>query len=374
MNLPQDHDARLLHGSGTAAALIQNKESISTTFVERVRGMLGSGAEESPPMTVDTLPEFLTTVAIALSPAYSGELQTDIAVQHGILRAKLSNYSLPNLVKEYQILREILSETLGALSTPPSALEWRTIHRCIDQAIADAVTAFVQVQEVLREQFMATLTHDLRGPLGTIQNYLELIGRAGDRAEQRNQFVARATQNVKRISRMVEDVLDASRAGAGERMAIRPIPCDLVTELRELLDEVASREGDRFVFEAPPELHGYCDSERLRQAVQNLLSNAIKYGSAEGPISLRIVSVASRVHISVHNFGDPIPPQAREQLFQAYKRSIAAEQSGHQGWGLGLVLVQAIAEAHGGSVLLESSDDHGTTFTLDILQDMRDLR
>jgi signal transduction histidine kinase len=373
MNFPQDHDARLLRGGGTAAALIQNKETISSSFVERMQGMLGANSQQSRPMTIDTLPEFLTEIAIALSPAYSHESETNIAVQHGVVRAKLSNYSLTSLIKEYQILREILSETLGALATPPSPPEWRTVHRCIDLAIAEAAAAFVQVHELLREQFTATLTHDLRGPLEAINNYLELIRRAGDRIEQRSHFVARAMQNVERINLMIEDVLDASRAGAGERMSIRPRSCDLAAELRELVDEFTLREGERFVFESPAELLGYCDCERVRQALQNLLSNAMKYGSTEGPITVRILPVASRVHISVHNFGDPIPPEAREQLFLAYKRSIAAQQSGRRGWGLGLVLVHAIAEAHGGTVLLESGADHGTTFTLDILQDARDI-
>jgi signal transduction histidine kinase len=372
MNSPQDYDARILQGGGTAAALIRNKAAISSSFVERVREMLDSGAEQSRPMTLDTVPEFLTDIAIALSQR-AEDLQTNIAVQHGVVRAKLSNYSLTSLVKEYQLLREIISETLGALSTPPTPTEWRIVHRCIDRAIADAAAAFVQAHEVIREQFTATLTHDLRGPLGAIQNYLDLIRVAGDDAEQRKCFVARATQNVERIGRMVEDVLDASRAGAGERIAVRAKPCDLVAETRELVDEFTLREGGRFVFESPPELHGYCDSERLRQALENLLSNAIKYGSTEGPITVRIVSVGSRVHMSVHNFGDPLPSEAREQLFRAYKRGMTAEKSGHRGWGLGLVLVEAIAEAHGGTVLLESSEDHGTTFTLDILQDVRDL-
>jgi signal transduction histidine kinase len=373
MNLPQDHDLRLLQGGGTAAALIRSKDAISSSFVERVRGTLGSGAQQSLPMMIDTLPEFLTGIGIALSPTYSHELATNIAVQHGVLRAQLSNYSLMSLVKEYQILREILDELLSSLVTPPSPPEWRIIHRCIDLAIAEAAAAFVQVHEAHREQFTATLTHDLRGPLGAIQSYLDLIRRAGDRVEQRHYFVERATQNVERIGRLIEDVLDASRADAREPMALRPRSCDLVAELRELVGEFTLQEGDRFVLDSPPTLDCYCDSERVRQALQNLLSNAIKHGSAAGLITIRIVAVASRVHISVHNLGDPIPAEAKEQLFRAYKRSVAAQGSGRRGWGLGLVLVQAIAEAHGGSVLLESSEDQGTIFTLDILRDVRDL-
>jgi signal transduction histidine kinase len=68
-----------------------------------------------------------------------------------------------------------------------------------------------------------------------------------------------------------------------------------------------------------------------------------------------------------------LAPDEKAKLFQAYQRTPSAEQSGKKGWGLGLVLVQAIAEAHGGTVAVESNVDEGTTFTLDILQDLRDL-
>jgi signal transduction histidine kinase len=76
----------------------------------------------------------------------------------------------------------------------------------------------------------------------------------------------------------------------------------------------------------------------------------------------------------VHNFGDPISPEDQPTLFRPFRRTTQAERSGKAGWGLGLVQVQAIAEAHGGSVAVESDATHGTTFTLDLLRDVRDLR
>jgi signal transduction histidine kinase len=80
------------------------------------------------------------------------------------------------------------------------------------------------------------------------------------------------------------------------------------------------------------------------------------------------------VHIAVHNFGEPIAKEDQPTLFKAYRRTTGAELSGKSGWGLGLTLVQAIAEAHGGSVAVESDPTDGTTFTIDLLRDVRDLR
>ncbi len=81
-----------------------------------------------------------------------------------------------------------------------------------------------------------------------------------------------------------------------------------------------------------------------------------------------------RVHISVHNYGDPILPEDQQTLFQPFRRTAEAQLSGKTGWGLGLVQVQAIAEAHGGVVNVESGREAGTTFTLDLVEDVRELR
>jgi signal transduction histidine kinase len=375
MTSPQDHDRELLEKGGTAAIVIRNKQRITQLFVERVRAMLADADQLSRPMTINTMPLFLTSLALALSPSHSrshASENSNIALQHGTERAKLTTYSLSQLIREYQILREILQEVLeeNAVTSPA---DWRTVHAPIDEAIAGAASSFVRVHEGVRAQFTATLTHDFRGPLSAAHNYVELIKRAGDRPEQRAHFVARALDNLKRLSKMVDDLLDASRTRSGERLIINPVQCNVTEMLRTLLDDLAEKEGDRFVLDSEPDVTGYVDVERLRQAAHNLAENAVKYGSPESPITVRLINPNGRIHLSVHNFGDPLSPEEKAVLFQAYQRTPSAEKSGKKGWGLGLVLVQAIAEAHGGTVAIASNVDEGTTFTLDILQDVRDL-
>jgi signal transduction histidine kinase len=91
-------------------------------------------------------------------------------------------------------------------------------------------------------------------------------------------------------------------------------------------------------------------------------------------VTLRAVATHDRVQISVHNFGEPIAKEDQPTLFKAYRRTTGAQLSGKSGWGLGLTLVQAISEAHGGSVAVESDAVNGTTFTFDLLRDIRDLK
>jgi signal transduction histidine kinase len=172
---------------------------------------------------------------------------------------------------------------------------------------------------------------------------------------------------------MIDDLLDASRAQGGERLIVKPVDCNVTDLAIALLEDVSQKEGDRFVLDSPEPVQGFVDCERLREALHNLIENAVKYGSEESPVTVRLLGSGGRIQISVHNYGDPLSTEEQRVLFQAFHRTSSAQKSGKKGWGLGLVLVQAIAEAHGGMVAVESAADEGTTFTLDILQDIRDL-
>src|SRR4051812_19427553 len=101
---PQDHDRVLLDSGGAAAVLIKNKDRITDLFVSQVRELLPQEKQPTRPMTIDTLPAFLTSIGLALSDTDHrtfASYHSTIAIQHGTERAKLTNYSLENLVQEY---------------------------------------------------------------------------------------------------------------------------------------------------------------------------------------------------------------------------------------------------------------------------------
>ena len=372
MTSPQDHDAQLLAAGGSPAALVRNKDLILEEFRTRLRERLPSANAESGPIIINTLPAFITRLALALAPnneiRFASEY-SNLALAHGNERAKLTGYSLAEVIHEYQILREILMHTLRTeLTLAPE--EWNVVHRSIDEAMAEAATAYVQVQQRFRDQFTAALTHDFRGPLSNAMNYVDLIRRDAEPG-QHGHFASRALYNLKRIDRMIQGLLDAHRADAGEGMSLHIEPAEVSALAGDVMGDLMLRAGDRFVLESEKPVHGWWDVDRIKQALNNLLENAVKYGRDETPITCRIGSTDGRVFLSVHNEGEPIPPNLIPVLFQPFRRSLAAENSNKGGWGLGLVMVQAIAEAHGGSVGVESSESTGTVFTLDILIDAR---
>ncbi len=372
MQTPQDHDDQLIAAGGVPAALVRNKERIFDEFLKHLRARLSVAGAEPAPIIINTLPAFVTRLALALSPGteltFASEY-SNIAYAHGNERAKLTNYSLGEVIHEYQILREILVRFLredGRIT----ADEWNVVHRSIDEAIAEAASAYVQVQQSFRDLFMAALSHDFRGPLANAVNYIDLIRRDAEPG-QHGHFAARALFNLRRLDRMITELLDATRANAGARMSLHLEQIEAGALASEVIGDLVLRAGDRFQLEVQEPVHGWWDADRLKQALNNLLENAVKYGREGTVISCRVGCLKGRLFLSVHNLGDPIPPEVLPVLFQPFRRSLAAEKSGKSGWGLGLVMVQAVAEAHGGSVAAESTAADGTVFTLDILVDAR---
>jgi signal transduction histidine kinase len=372
---PQDYDHELIQAGGAPALVIRNKARILALFCERVQARL-AGARASPhPVIIDTLPAFITRIALAMSPAHAdlyASQYANIAMQHGNERARFTPYSLKEVIKEYQFLREILVEFLrvdGGLTHE----QWGAVHRSIDEGIAEAAAAFVQVQDGFREFFTAALTHDFRGPLQTVMNIVEVLRRP-EADSQRDEFATRASNNLKRLDRMIHELLDISRSNAGERMPLEFREREMGALVREAIDDVAARIGPRLQLVIDRPIVAFLNEEKMRQALLNLIDNAVKYGSPVSAITVRVVDSHDRVLMSVHNVGEPIPPKDLHTLFSPFRRSPNAARSGKDGWGLGLALVQAIAEAHGGSVGVESNAEDGTTFTIDVLRDPRTLK
>jgi signal transduction histidine kinase len=371
MSSPILNDEDLERAGGTAALLIRSKQRILELFVARVHRSLHDASRESLSMIVDTLPAFLSQMGRVLATPnpldYASECST-IARQHGDERAKLTDYSLLEVLREYQILREILMEVLAGKTLRD--VDRVAIHRSIDEAMAEAAAAFVRVHDRFRELFVAALTHDFRGPLGNAHNYLEILRRSPDHPE-REHLAIRAMLNLRSVDRMIVELLDVTRRRAGQRLPLELRACEATALVREVAEELRARAGDRFVLELREPIDVYWGCERVRQAVHNLLENALKYSPPDSPITVRVEESLGRVIIQVHNTGPHIPASEQEKLFRPFTRSAAAENSATRGWGLGLVLVQAIAEAHGGSASVDSADDRGTTFTFDILRDVR---
>jgi signal transduction histidine kinase len=171
------------------------------------------------------------------------------------------------------------------------------------------------------------------------------------------------------MDRMIRDLLDVSRVRAGQRLPLRLEDCDLGAVAQEVIEDLSATHGHRFELAKHEVVRGIWSHDELHRALCNLGTNAVKYGGSDRPITIRVERTPGGARASVHNFGNPIPLEKQARLFDLYSR--LREGSG-TGWGLGLALVRACAEAHGGKAAIgESSEEAGTTFTIDLPSDSR---
>jgi signal transduction histidine kinase len=183
---------------------------------------------------------------------------------------------------------------------------------------------------------------------------------------------ARIIQDLELTDRMVRDLLDVHQIRAGHRLTLRLGKTDLVAVARDVVQELTISHGDRFSVEANEHEWGFWSARDIRRAIWNLASNAIKYGGKATLVDIRMVSSVGQMELAVHNQGPVIPREDRANLFEPFSRGANALQGAPQrGWGLGLALVKGCAEAHGGTVELESEPEKGTTFTLRFPTDAR---
>jgi len=229
----------------------------------------------------------------------------------------------------------------------------------------------LHAERALREHFVSVLAHDLRGPLSTAQLSIQLVQQNPGLLQTRPDLATRVDRNLEQMDRMVRDLLDANRIRAGERVPLRLGECDLGPIAAQIAEDIRAQHGALIATEGEPHLRGIWSTDELRRALWNLVTNAVKYGAPERPITIGVHTVGEHARVTVHNWGAPIPPEDQPGLFEPFARARAATRSGRPGWGLGLALVRGCAEAHGGTVSLESSLETGTKFTLELPLDAR---
>jgi signal transduction histidine kinase len=359
-------------GLSAADRLRAKKERVLSLWEERLRKTVAAAGREPSLILINTLPAVLDQLAEALSPEHPRRTASDgstVGHEHGGERVRLTHFRLEDLITEYKILRQVLVEVLEE-ERALTADERSTLNASLDQMIMEACTGYALVQSTFRDQFFATVAHDLRNPLSAAQASAALIAR-NPHAEGVTGWATRIVDNISRADRMVRDLLDAMRVQTGARLALEIKPCDLVEVVRQSLDRFQTEAGERLVLVAEAPVRGHVAPDALLRAVENLTSNALKYGAPSRPITVTVSETHGRGIITVHNEGPAIPPENRETLFRAFQRLTEAEMSGKSGWGLGLAQVRAVAEAHGGSIGVDSLPDRGTTFIIDIPLDAR---
>ncbi|ACL66442.1 histidine kinase [Anaeromyxobacter dehalogenans 2CP-1] len=216
-------------------------------------------------------------------------------------------------------------------------------------------------------ELLANVSHELRTPLARIRVALELAAE-GDAARARR-YLGEIGQDLAELDALVQDVLDAARLEARGAAALRLDAGPL--ELADVARAAASRfhgghEGRALELEVGPGTRVHGDAALLRRMLDNLLDNAAKYSEAPSPVRLSVRAEPGAAILEVSDRGIGIAPEDLPRLFTPFFRTDRSRERGTGGTGLGLVLARRVAEAHGGSISVESAPGQGSTFRVRI--------
>jgi signal transduction histidine kinase len=343
---------------------------------------------------LDHLPHLLHELGQSLaesldSPAGPHEAP---AREHGQQRWEVG-WSLPEVVRDYQLLRLVLFEHLEeSLERSLQFGEARAIDLALDEAIAASVSAYVRQRETsLREQaetlrqaeqrktdFLAILAHELRNPLAPILTSIELFRLLGSNDPTLNQAREIIERQVKHVVRLVDDLLDLTRITRG-KLELRRQVFDVnqaVTQAVQMVRPLLERQGHQLSLDLPSEpIYLEADEARIVQVLVNLLSNACKYTERGGQVRLSVArdrrslpqpspaggeedkgegTLIDEVVLRVGDNGVGIEPEMASAIFDLFTQIGGSLHRAQGGLGIGLTLVRQLVELHGGRVSVRS--------------------
>lgn len=225
------------------------------------------------------------------------------------------------------------------------------------------VTAFKEMDR-LKNELIATVSHDLKQPLGVMGGYLELLTMQKAIAPTGEPYANMIRKSVHNMRQLIDDLLDLAKIEAGVTLNLQSVPpskliTDCVDSLKGAID-TKQMIVSNLIDEEYPAIRG--DYQRLRQIFLNLIGNAVKYTQQEGQVTVYAERRETTLRLSIQDNGMGISPEDQIHVFERFYRVRRPETDSIEGTGLGLAIVKTLVEAHGGEIGLESKLGEGTTF------------
>jgi len=345
--------------AGQAAVAVENARLYSNVAQERqmLTAILQSAAEPIIVFDADGSLTMLNPAAEGLFAEYEATIGLPLARGRG-----------------YDILIEALEETYTTGQAYAGEIPWhdRRVFNASFTPIADGgrvvalhdVTHFKQLEKV-KDEFIATASHDLRNPLTSIRGYSQLIQAMGPLNDNQQDFVKRIQRSVTHMTELVENMLDLAKMDLGaeptrEILDAAQLLCQIADEFQP---QAAAKKQTLMIGKTAASSNVRGDALQLRQALRNLVGNAIKYTPEGGAVTLSSEHEVGSVCIHVRDTGYGMPAADVQHVFDRFYR---VRNNGHdeiEGNGLGLAIVKSTIQQHGGEISVESEPGKGSCFT-----------
>jgi len=292
----------------------------------------------------------------------------EAGASHGELRHTVG-FDLVQMTSEFRHLRAcVIRLWVGSLESPDMAYfqDMIRFNEAIDEALAESTAAYAEQVNRSRDIFLAILGHDLRAPLQAVSMSTELLMRKTALEGDALTCALNIKQGARHMAAMVSDLLELVRSRLGRSLPIEPAPMDLADAARAAIAEACAGNPECDpTLKTEGDTRGVWDAGRIDQLLQNLIGNALQHGSDPREVLVTLRGDSGSVHLSVQNYGNPIPEEAIGTIFDPLVRS-ADEELGQPSTslGLGLFIVKEVVTAHGGAIEVSSSEADGTLFSV----------
>jgi PAS domain S-box-containing protein len=252
-----------------------------------------------------------------------------------------------------------VGDVIGASKTSRDITWRKRAEEEREQLLASERDSRSEAEEAnrLKDEFLATISHELRSPLNAILGWARLLREPDMRWDQMERALETIERNAQAQARLIEDLLDVSRIVSG-KLSIQMRPVTLNSMVQSAVADLrlaAESKGIDLRLTEDEEIKLIGDADRLQQVVWNLLSNAIKFTPEGGRVEVGLKRVGERAELWVRDTGRGISPEFLPHVFDRFRQATRTDARSRAGLGLGLAIVRHIVEAHGGNVTVESA-------------------
>lgn len=358
--------------------LLRDKGKIKILWERKVRDKIRSARGQTSIALLNSIEIFLDELVAALAQSTLDSLddagKKGMSKIHGEQRAKFAGYYLPQLLKEFSILREVILEDLHNSESLTYQVEL-IVNRVIDSAISLAATEFIAVQQATikaalekaevsnreLEHFAAVAAHDLKSPLATISGYLDLLkdDTGGNLNAESCEYISAMQKSSERMRNLVDRLLDYARLTKMDRNFHLVDLNDMMKSVLQNLHDTIHKTHAKITYEHLPSVNG--DVQLLTQVFQNLIANSIKFHGDQLPtIEIRCSAQNNTFLFSLADNGIGFDPKDKEDIFSLYKKLRGEVE--YQGAGIGLAICKKVVELHGGKIWADSTPGFGSVF------------
>ncbi len=312
-----------------------------------------------------------SVMGVSLDSAIEGRPLTDIITNPDV-RAVVSealNSHKDNFVKEIEVSQEHSRRFFRCVSAP--IIEPDKVAR-LGTLVAFYDITLDKELERIKEEFLHSITHDLRNPMGAVKGFVEFLLKEipGPVNEAQRKMLVSIDRASFRLLGMINNILDIAKMEAGKlELNLTPVNAkEMAAGVLELLGSLGHRKNIKFVLDAAGPVTITADGPLLERVFINLVGNAAKFSPENGTITLHIAEDAERLTAYVGDEGDGIPPEYLDRIFEKFEQ-VKGQKAG--GTGLGLTICKHIVTAHLGRIWVESEQGKGAKFLFTVPKGLR---